>query len=55
MLAFPVQFKGEELPEPSRAPTVGQHTEEVLREVLGYGENRIESLKETGVFGTKDA
>lgn len=55
MLAFPVHFKGEDLPEPSRAPTVGQHTEEVLRDVLGYGDNHIESLRDAGVLGVKGA
>ena len=51
MLAFPVHFVGEELPEPAIAPTVGEHTEEVLREVLGYGDNKIESFREAGAFG----
>jgi crotonobetainyl-CoA:carnitine CoA-transferase CaiB-like acyl-CoA transferase len=51
MLAFPVHFIGEELPEPDTAPTVGEHTEEVLRDVLGYGENRIAALWESGAFG----
>src|SRR5262249_35274540 len=37
MLPFPVRFSGEELPEPSKAPGVGDHTEAVLREVLGGG------------------
>ncbi|MFL7809298.1 MAG: CoA transferase, partial [Anaerolineae bacterium] len=30
------------------APTLGQHTEEVLREVLGYERERIEELIEIG-------
>jgi len=30
------------------APTLGQHTEEVLREVLGYEEERIQGLIEAG-------
>jgi CoA:oxalate CoA-transferase len=30
------------------APTLGQHTEEVLREVLGYEEDRIQGLIEAG-------
>lgn len=51
MLAFPVHFVGEELPLPTRAPTVGEHTQEVLRGVLGYGDNVIESLRAAGAFG----
>jgi len=51
MLPFPVKFLGEELPEPSHAPTVGQHTQEVLGEVLGYDAERIESLRKGGALG----
>jgi crotonobetainyl-CoA:carnitine CoA-transferase CaiB-like acyl-CoA transferase len=53
MLPFPVKFPGETLPEPSRAPSVGQHTEEVLRGVLGYDAGRIAALREAGAFGKK--
>ncbi len=51
MLPFPVKFQDEELPEPGMAPTVGEHNEEVLREVLGYDAERIAALREAGVFG----
>jgi crotonobetainyl-CoA:carnitine CoA-transferase CaiB-like acyl-CoA transferase len=51
MLPFPVKFPGEELPEPRMAPTVGEHNEEVLREVLGYDAEKIAALRENGVFG----
>jgi crotonobetainyl-CoA:carnitine CoA-transferase CaiB-like acyl-CoA transferase len=54
MLAFPVHFVGEELPEPAIAPTVGEHTEEVLREVLGYGESRINAFRDAGAFGENE-
>jgi crotonobetainyl-CoA:carnitine CoA-transferase CaiB-like acyl-CoA transferase len=50
-LPFPVKFRGEELPAPAQAPTVGQHTDEVLREVLGYDEARIRALREKGALG----
>ena len=53
MLPFPVKFPGEALPEPSKAPTVGQHTEEVLRAVLGYDPARVAALREAGAFGKK--
>lgn len=51
MLAFPVNFVGEELPEPAIAPTVGEHTEEVLRDVLGYKDGKIAALRDAGTFG----
>ena len=53
MLAFPVHYIGEELPEPERAPTAGEHTEEVLRNVLGYDTTTINKLREEGVFGAR--
>jgi crotonobetainyl-CoA:carnitine CoA-transferase CaiB-like acyl-CoA transferase len=51
MLPFPVKFLGEELPDPPMAPTVGQQTDEVLRELLGYSSDKIAALREAGVFG----
>ena len=33
-----------------RSPTLGEHTEEVLREVLRYDDNKIKSLKQAGAF-----
>src|SRR5208283_990300 len=36
MLSFPVNFVGETLPDPSRAPMVGEQSEDVLRDILGY-------------------
>ncbi|AYH43692.1 carnitine dehydratase [Azoarcus sp. DN11] len=51
MLGFPVQFVGEELPTPSRAPTVGEHRETVLREVLGYDAATIDALAQEKAFG----
>jgi crotonobetainyl-CoA:carnitine CoA-transferase CaiB-like acyl-CoA transferase len=52
-LPFPVKFPGESLPEPSKAPGVGQHTEEVLGTVLGYTGTRISALRDAGAFGKK--
>ncbi|MEE8312077.1 MAG: CoA transferase, partial [Candidatus Binatia bacterium] len=51
MLPFPVKFVGEELRAPAMAPTVGEQTETVLAEVLGYDAGRIEELRKSGVFG----
>ncbi len=51
MLGFPVQFVGEELPASGKAPTVGQHSEEVLRDVLGYDAARIAAVKANKTLG----
>jgi len=48
----PLHFVDEELPRPAKAPTVGQHSEDVLRSVLGYDDNRIEAARAEGAFGT---
>ena len=33
------------------APTLGQHTEEVLREVLGYDDDALAIRRAEGAFG----
>jgi formyl-CoA transferase len=35
-----------------RSPLLGEHTEEVLKEVLGYDESKIGALKEAGAFSS---
>lgn len=50
-MPLPLRVAGEELPVPTRAPTVGQHTDEVLAEVLGYDAARVSTLREAGAFG----
>src|SRR6516165_3684798 len=37
--------------EPKAAPSVGQHTDEVLREVLKYDDARVAELRQQGAFG----
>jgi len=51
MLPIPIKLVGEALPEPTRAPTVGQHTDEVLREVLGRTDDEIAALRASGALG----
>ncbi len=51
MLPFPVKLADEPLPEPSRAPTVGEHNEAVLERVLGYDAARIARLQQAGALG----
>jgi formyl-CoA transferase len=33
-----------------RSPTLGEHTEEILQEVLGYPKEQIAALKSAGAF-----
>lgn len=51
MLPFPVHFKDTELPVPTIAPEAGEHNEEVLREVLGYDNERLDAVLKSGVLG----
>jgi crotonobetainyl-CoA:carnitine CoA-transferase CaiB-like acyl-CoA transferase len=50
-LPLPVFVNGKPLPVPSMAPTAGQHTDQVLSEVLGKDAATIAKLREAGVFG----
>ncbi len=50
-MAVPIHVEGEELPVPHRAPTVGQHSDEVLRRVLGYDDDQLEQVRATGALG----
>jgi crotonobetainyl-CoA:carnitine CoA-transferase CaiB-like acyl-CoA transferase len=47
-LMFPLHIDGEQPPVPTEAPTVGQHSETVLRRVLGYDDARIAALRAAG-------
>ena len=43
-----IKLVDDEMPVPQKAPTVGQHTDEVLDEVLGYDRGRIGDLRDSG-------
>ena len=49
-LPSPIKVVGGELPPITKAPTLGQHSAEVLRDVLGYDDARIEELRAAGVI-----
>ena len=50
-LPLPVNVIGEDRLTPPMAPSAGQHTDEVMAEVLGLDEARIAELREGGIFG----
>jgi crotonobetainyl-CoA:carnitine CoA-transferase CaiB-like acyl-CoA transferase len=49
MLPYPVKVLDSDLPQPTRAPSAGQHTSEVLAEVAGYDPSRLSALRASGV------
>jgi crotonobetainyl-CoA:carnitine CoA-transferase CaiB-like acyl-CoA transferase len=50
-LMFPLHLDGDEPPVPTMAPTVGEHTDEVLQRVLGYADDRLAALRASGALG----
>jgi crotonobetainyl-CoA:carnitine CoA-transferase CaiB-like acyl-CoA transferase len=50
-LPTPLKFADVGLPQPTMAPTVGQHTDEVLREVLGYDDAAVAAKRAAGALG----
>jgi CoA:oxalate CoA-transferase len=51
VLGNPLKFSRSPENEFSSPPTLGQHTESVLRELLGYTPDQIETLRQHGAFG----
>lgn len=49
-IAMPFRFSGTPVVDPVAAPSVGQHTDEVLGEVLGYDAARLAALRATGAL-----
>lgn len=47
---LPILYSGTPLADPKAAPAVGQHTNEVLTEVLGYDDARIAALQASGAL-----
>ncbi len=48
LMPLPVKVVGDDLPVPAPAPTLGEHTDEVLSGVLGYDAERVAALHEAG-------
>lgn len=52
-VASPLRLSATPAVSPRPAPSVGQHTVEVLRELLGYDERQIAELNRCGALGTE--
>jgi crotonobetainyl-CoA:carnitine CoA-transferase CaiB-like acyl-CoA transferase len=50
-LPSPIKVVGAALPTPTRAPKVGQHTDEIAREILGYDDVTMAAKRAAGAFG----
>ncbi len=50
LVASPMRFSGTPLEHKLAPPVLGQHTEEILREVLALGESEIARLRADGVI-----
>ena len=51
LLGSPLKFSGTPVRAPSAPPKLGQHTDEVLREIAGLDGNAIDQLRDAGVLG----
>jgi len=49
---LPYRLNGQGAQVERTAPDLGQHTEEVLREVLGYDDAQLQALEADGVTAT---
>jgi crotonobetainyl-CoA:carnitine CoA-transferase CaiB-like acyl-CoA transferase len=48
---LPIRYSHTPIVDPVAAPAVGQHTEQVLRDLLGYDDGRLARLAQAGAFG----
>jgi len=49
-VASPIKTEGV-IEHPTPGPGLGEHTDEVMAEVLGYSNERVSSLRAEGAFG----
>jgi len=50
-VSLPIRYSHTPVVDPVAAPAVGQHTEPVLRDLLGYDSERLAQLAQAGAFG----
>lgn len=51
---LPIRYSGTPLADPRPAPAVGEHTDQVLMEFLGYDANRIAAMAGAGAIGIRN-
>jgi crotonobetainyl-CoA:carnitine CoA-transferase CaiB-like acyl-CoA transferase len=51
LMPLPAKFNGEDLLFPRRAPALGEHTDEILDQLLGYSDERVAQLRTSGALG----
>jgi crotonobetainyl-CoA:carnitine CoA-transferase CaiB-like acyl-CoA transferase len=54
-LPTPIKVLDVEQPVPEHAPEVGQHTDDTLRSLLGYDDDKIAALRAGGALGSTDS
>lgn len=52
-LESPIRYEKTPMVDPVAAPAIGEHSAQVLREVLGCTDDRIQALAAMGVFGSR--
>jgi crotonobetainyl-CoA:carnitine CoA-transferase CaiB-like acyl-CoA transferase len=52
-VALPIRYSRTPVVDPVAAPAVGQHTDVILRELLGYDDERLAHLAKSGTFGAR--
>jgi crotonobetainyl-CoA:carnitine CoA-transferase CaiB-like acyl-CoA transferase len=52
---LPIRYSETPIVDPVAAPRVGQHTDSILRELLGYDDARLAKLADAGAFGAAPA
>jgi CoA:oxalate CoA-transferase len=50
IVGSPLRFSGTDRRRPMPPPTLGEHTDSVLSELLGLGQEEVEELRTTGVI-----
>ena len=53
-LPTPLKFIDEQLPTPAKAPQIGQHSDQVLEDILGWDATKVADARAAGAMGKTD-